>query len=68
MKSLALLFAFGAALQAAPSRPNVIFILCDDLGFGDTGPTFQNARAARQDRSIPAFATPQLDRLAAEGV
>jgi arylsulfatase A-like enzyme len=55
------------AVHAAP-QPNIIFILCDDLGFGDTGPSFQNDRAARNDRSIPAFATPQLDRFAAEGV
>lgn len=57
--------ALGSALHAAP--PNIIFILCDDLGFGDTGPSFQNSRAAKNDRSIPAFATPQLDRFVAEG-
>lgn len=59
----------GCTHQTAgrPTQPNIIFILCDDLGFGDTGPTFQNERAARQDRSVPAFATPQLDRLASEG-
>lgn len=56
----------AGALRAA--QPNIIFILCDDLGFGDTGPSFQNERAARHDPSIPAFATPQLDRFAAEGV
>lgn len=59
-------FSLGAALHAAPA-PNIIFILCDDLGFGDTGPSFQNSRAAKQDRSVPAFATPQLDRFVAEG-
>ena len=56
-----------ATVHAAPP-PNIIFILCDDLGFGDIGPSFQNERAARNDRSIPAFATPQLDRFASEGV
>lgn len=57
-----------AATPATPAKPNIIFILCDDLGFGDTGPTFQNARAAKKDRSLPSFTTPQLDRFAAEGV
>ena len=69
MLNLRLLLALGGfagGLHAA--QPNIIFILCDDLGFGDTGPSFQNERAARKDRSIPAFATPQIDRFAAEGV
>lgn len=56
------------SFAASAPQPNIIFILCDDLGFGDTGPSFQNERAAKQDRSIPAFATPALDRFAAEGV
>lgn len=64
---LACCFGLVAALRAA-EPPNIIFILCDDLGFGDTGPTFQNERRARNDRSIPWFATPQLDRMAGEGV
>ncbi len=64
---LAFLFGFAAALRAAEA-PNIIFILCDDLGFGDTGPGFQNERRARKDRSVPSFATPQLDRMADEGV
>jgi len=44
--------------------PNIIFILTDDLGYGDIGAFFQNARAAA---GKPAHATPQLDRMAAEG-
>ena len=47
-----------------PQSPNIIFILCDDLGYGDIGVFFQNARAAA---GKPAHATPNLDRLAAEG-
>lgn len=66
LRFLLALLALTSGLRSA--QPNIIFILCDDLGFGDTGPTFQNERAARGDRSIPAFATPQLDRFAAEGV
>src|SRR5277367_5592045 len=43
--------------MAAPSAPppNIVFILCDDLGFGDLGCYGSRIR------------TPNLDRLAAEG-
>src|SRR4051812_39221572 len=41
-----------------PPRPNIVYILADDLGYGDVG---------RFNRS-GKIATPVLDRLAAEGV
>lgn len=45
------------SLAAAPSRPlNVVFIYCDDLGYGDLHCYGSNIR------------TPNIDRLAAEGV
>ncbi len=76
MKTLCLLsvvsalgaFALHAEPPPAAPRPNIIFILCDDLGYGDVGVFVQNQRAARQDRSLPFFATPHLDTLAREGV
>jgi arylsulfatase A-like enzyme len=56
----------AAQTKAAP-RPNIIFILCDDLGFGDIGAFYQNQRAAKHDRSIPFFSTPNIDTLAKDG-
>jgi len=54
--TLALALAFAAGLLAADSRPNLLFILADDLGWGDLscyGNTF--------------LKTPNLDRLAQQG-
>ncbi|MBL9123656.1 MAG: arylsulfatase [Planctomycetaceae bacterium] len=50
---------FPAAAPAAPpaERPNILFILADDLGYGDLG-------CYGQQR----IATPRLDRLAREGM
>lgn len=48
----------------ATERPNVIFVLCDDLGYGDVGYTFQNQRAATGAISIH---TPVIDSLAKGG-
>lgn len=65
---LGLVFSTATAGAAPSPAPNIIVVLCDDLGFGDTGFSFQRCRAAEGDRSRPAFATPALDRLAAEGL
>ncbi len=46
------------------SRPNIVFILCDDLGYGDVGVLYQNGRAA----GLPKQTTPNLDTLASEGM
>jgi arylsulfatase A len=49
--------AFASQLSAAPAKtPNIVFIFCDDLGFGDLGSYGSKIR------------TPNLDRMAAEGI
>ena len=49
--------AFGVSISAA-DKPNILFILADDLGYGDVG--CYNAQS-----KVP---TPHLDRLAKEGI
>ncbi|MDA0768534.1 MAG: sulfatase-like hydrolase/transferase [Verrucomicrobia bacterium] len=56
----ALLLAVSAS---ALQPPNVLFILCDDLGYGDLGVLHQNAVAGTKKH-----ATPNLDALAAAGI
>src|SRR6476646_8273971 len=63
LRRFAFLFVFAgflpwvrAAANSAASKPNVLFILADDLGYGDLGCYGQKK-----------IKTPNLDRLAAEG-
>ena len=48
-------------------KPNIIYILTDDLGYGDVGVFFQNQRKDKHDRSEPWAFTPNLDKMASEG-
>jgi arylsulfatase A-like enzyme len=48
---------FTTSLSAADHRPNIIYIMADDLGYGDLSCFGQTK-----------FKTPNIDRLAAEGV
>jgi arylsulfatase A-like enzyme len=48
---------FGAQGAEAARKPNIIFILADDLGYGDIGPFGQKI-----------IHTPTLDKLASEGM
>ncbi len=52
------LCAVGAAAAAAePRRPNIIFVMADDMGWGQTG-----------YRNHPVLKTPNLDAMAAHGL
>lgn len=58
MAWLGLILAAGNGIAAEPQAPpNIVLIFIDDLGYGDVGP-FGNTK----------LKTPQLDRLAAEGM
>lgn len=50
-------FLWAASLHAESSRPNVLFVLCDDIRWN-----------AMSCAGHPALKTPQIDRLAQEGV
>ncbi len=62
------LLAFRYSPMVAAEQPNVIYILTDDWGYGDYGLFFQQARAAKGDRSEPWHFTPHLDAMAAGGM
>lgn len=54
----------AANVASAKQKPNIIFILSDDLGYGDVGWAWQLQRPVNSAR----IQTPNLDRLAKEGV
>ena len=53
---LLVVFSISHSLIAAERQPNIIFILADDLGYGDIGAY-----------GATAIATPNIDRMAAQG-
>lgn len=63
---LPLFFLLFLAMQTpgfSAEKPNIIFILCDDLGWGDLGVFHQNDRESDHKN-----VTPHLNQFAAEGI
>ncbi|TXH23216.1 MAG: sulfatase [Chitinophagaceae bacterium] len=60
--------AICTAQNKNQTKPNIIFILTDDLGYGDVGVFFQNQRQLAKDHSKPFELTPQIDKMAKDGM
>lgn len=50
--------------ESAP-RPNILYFYVDDMGWGSIGP---NGQSERKARGLPYVRTPNIDRLAEQGV
>ena len=59
--------SLAAADQSAAGaqRPNILYFYVDDMGWGSIGP---NGQSDRKSKGLPYVRTPNIDRLAAEGV
>ena len=57
MIKLAALATLAPILAHAADKPNIIYIMCDDMGYGDLGCYGQ-----------PYISTPNIDRMASEGM
>ena len=62
VSSLLVLLIALASLASAEKAPNVIFILLDDMGWGDFGVLHQN-----RSKHSRRHQTPMLDEMAAQG-
>lgn len=64
--AVALLISVSETASAAEApRPNILVFYVDDMGWGSIGP---NGQADRRAANLPCVQTPNLDRLAVEGV
>ena len=61
---VSVLWLTAATAYGSTNKPNIIFILADDLGYGDVGCFYQNSRPSPQ----PKMFTPQLDAMAGQGM
>ena len=60
--TILLIVGCGEAKLEKTQQPNILFILTDDLGWGDLGLNFQNEKTGKK------HFTPKLDKMAQEGV
>lgn len=61
-------FSSAAVAQSkAAAKPNIIYILVDDMGIGDLGVYYQNYRKQQDKRNMPYMQTPHIDKLADNG-
>lgn len=67
MLSTGYLLPVASIAQTRPEKPNIIFILTDDLGYGDIGVFYQNQRKKTNDPSLPYELTPNIDQMAGHG-
>lgn len=65
---LSLVLAASALSAPARTKPNIIFILADDLGYGDVSFSWQAMGAKASGLGGLRLKTPNLDRLARAGV
>ncbi|MCR5183930.1 MAG: sulfatase-like hydrolase/transferase [Opitutales bacterium] len=77
LKKLALVPVVASAAVAVPAvaddelagtRPNVIFILVDDMGWGDMDCNWQWAKTYKNGDRANAFKTPELNKMAQDGI
>ncbi len=65
--SVQLASAFAQSTPQSKAKPNIIFILVDDMGWGDLGVFWQQQRMKANNRSEPWQFTPALDAIARNG-
>lgn len=62
------LFSAPEENPAAGSKPNIIFVLVDDMGWGDLNCNWDIASKFKNRNRKEKFATPELDKMAREGM
>lgn len=58
------LFSFA---QQQQQKPNILFVLCDDLGVGDIGVFYQNKLKILSQKGVPYQLTPNIDAIGSNG-